>query len=80
VFAGLDTAVTLSIAANAWAANMTCTADVGFVMQTGFTNGLALDNVSMHVMLPEPGTFALAGLGLLPLGYMFRRRRKNDAE
>ena len=80
MFAGLDTVVTLSIAANAWAANMTCTADVGFAMQTGLTNGLALDNVSMRVMLPEPETFALAGLGLLPLGYMIRRRRKNDAE
>jgi hypothetical protein len=63
-----------------WVANTTGTVDMGFAMQTGFTNGLALDNVSMHVMLPEPGTFALAGLGLLPLGYMIRRRRKNEAE
>jgi hypothetical protein len=80
VFVGLDTVVTLSIAPIAWSANMTGTVDVGFAMQTGFTNGLALDNVSFHAMLPEPGTFALAGLGLLPLGYMIRRRRKNDAE
>jgi hypothetical protein len=63
-----------------WVSNKTGTVDMGFAMQTGFTNGLALDNVSMHVMLPEPGTFALAGLGLLPLGYMIRRRRKNEAE
>jgi len=63
-----------------WKSTKTGTVDIGFAMQTGFTNGIALDNVSMHVMLPEPGTFALAGLGLLPLGYMIRRRRKNDAE
>jgi len=63
-----------------WKSTKTGTIDIGFAMQTGFTNGLALDNVNMHVMLPEPGTFALAGLGLLPLGYMIRRRRKNDAE
>ena len=63
-----------------WVANTTGTVDMGFAMQTGFAQGLALDNVSMHVMLPEPGTFALAGLGLLPLGYMIRRRRKNEAE
>lgn len=63
-----------------WVANTTGTVDMGFAMQTGFTQGLALDNVSMHVMLPEPGTFALAGLGLLPLGYMIRRRRKNESE
>jgi len=63
-----------------WVANTTGTVDMAFAMQTGFGQGVALDNVSMHVMLPEPGTFALAGLGLLPLGYMIRRRRKNDAE
>jgi hypothetical protein len=63
-----------------WKATTTGTVDIGFAMQTGFTNGIALDNVSMHVMLPEPGTFVLAGLGLLPLGYMISRRRKNDAE
>lgn len=63
-----------------WKATTTGNVDIGFAMQTGFTNGIALDNVSMHVMLPEPGTFALAGLGLLPLGYMIRRRRKVDAE
>ena len=49
-------------------------------MQNGFATGVILHNVSFHAMLPEPGTFALAGLGLLPLGYMIRRRRKNDAE
>jgi len=59
----MDTVVTLSIAANAWAANTIGTVDVGFAMQTGFTNGLALDNVSMHVMIPEPRTVALARLG-----------------
>ncbi len=80
MFAGLDTVVTLRSTPYEWVANTTGTVDVGFAMQTGFTNGLALDNVSMHVMLPEPETFALAGLGLLPLGYMIRRRRKNDAE
>ncbi len=80
MFVGLDTVVTLSIAQIAWLPNMTGTVDVRFAMQTGFTNGLALDNVSFHAKLPEPGTFALAGLGLLPLGYMIRRRRKNDAE
>ena len=63
-----------------WVATRTGTVDLGFAMQTGFSQGVALDNVSMHVMLPEPGTFALAGLGLLPLGYMIRRRRNNDAE
>jgi len=63
-----------------WVANTTGTVDMAFAMQTGFGQGLALDNVSMHVMLPEPGTFALAGLGLLPLAYIIRRRRKNDAE
>ena len=63
-----------------WVANTTGTVDLGFAMQTGFGQGVALDNVSMHVMLPEPGTFALAGLGLLPLAYIVRRRRKNDAE
>ncbi len=63
-----------------WVANTTGTVDIGFAMQTGFTNGLALDNVSFHAMVPEPGTFALAGLGLLPLGYMIRRRRNTDAE
>ena len=63
-----------------WKATTTGTVDIGFAMQSGFTNGIALDNVSMHVMLPEPGTFALAGLGLLPLAYIIRRRRKNDAE
>jgi hypothetical protein len=63
-----------------WVANTTGTVDIGFAMQTGFTNGLALDNVSFHAMVPEPGTFALAGLGLLPLGYMIRRRRNTDSE
>ena len=63
-----------------WVANTTGTVDLGFAMQSGFVQGVALDNVSMHVMLPEPGTFALAGLGLLPLAYIIRRRRKNDAE
>ena len=63
-----------------WKSTKTGTIDIGFAMQTGFPQGVALDNVNMHVMLPEPGTFALAGLGLLPLGYMIRRRRKNDAE
>lgn len=63
-----------------WVANTTGTVDLGFAMQTGFSQGVALDNVSFHAMLPEPGTFALAGLGLLPLGYMIRRRRKVDAE
>jgi hypothetical protein len=63
-----------------WVANTTGTVDMAFAMQTGFGQGVALDNVSMHVMLPEPGTFALAGLGLLPLAYIIRRRRKNDAE
>ena len=53
--------------------------DIGFAMQSGFANGIALDNVSMHAMVPEPGSFVLAGLGLLPLGYMIRRR-KNDTE
>jgi hypothetical protein len=62
-----------------WVANTTGTVDIGFAMQTGFTNGIALDNISMHAMVPEPGSFVLAGLGLLPLGYMIRRR-KNDAE
>ncbi len=80
MFAGLDTVVTLRSTPYEWVANTTGTVDVGFAMQTGFTNGLALDNVSFHAKLPEPGTFALAGLGLLPLGYMIRRRRKNDAE
>ena len=63
-----------------WKATTTGTVDIGFAMQTGFGQGVALDNVNMHVMLPEPGTFALAGLGLLPLAYIIRRRRKNDAE
>ena len=63
-----------------WVAGTTGTVDLGFAMQSGFAQGVALDNVSMHVMLPEPGTFALAGLGLLPLAYIIRRRRKNDAE
>jgi len=62
-----------------WVANTTGTVDLGFAMQTGFAQGVALDNVSFHAMIPEPGTFALAGLGLLPLGYMIRRR-KTDAE
>ena len=62
-----------------WVANTTGTVDIGFAMQTGFTNGIALDNISMHAMVPEPGSFVLAGLGLLPLGYMIRRR-KNDTE
>lgn len=62
-----------------WVANTTGTVDIGFAMQTGFTNGIALDNINMHAMVPEPGSFVLAGLGLLPLGYMIRRR-KNDAE
>jgi len=62
-----------------WVANTTGTVDIGFAMQTGFGQGIALDNISMHAMVPEPGSFVLAGLGLLPLGYMIRRR-KNDAE
>ena len=62
-----------------WVATTTGTVDIGFAMQSGFTNGIALDNISMHAMVPEPGSFVLAGLGLLPLGYMIRRR-KNDAE
>ena len=62
-----------------WVATTTGTVDIGFAMQSGFTNGIALDNISMHAMVPEPGSFVLAGLGLLPLGYMIRRR-KNDTE
>lgn len=62
-----------------WVATTTGTVDIGFALQSGFTNGIALDNISMHAMVPEPGSFVLAGLGLLPLGYMIRRR-KNDAE
>ena len=62
-----------------WVATTTGTVDIGFALQSGFTNGIALDNISMHAMVPEPGSFVLAGLGLLPLGYMLRRR-KNDAE
>jgi len=63
-----------------WVATRTGTVDIGFAMQTGFSQGVALDNVSFHAMVPEPGTFALAGLGLLPLGYMIRRRRNTDSE
>lgn len=63
-----------------WVASTTGTVDLGFAMQNGFAQGVALDNVSFHAMVPEPGTFALAGLGLLPLGYMIRRRRNTDAE
>jgi len=63
-----------------WTATSTGTVNFGFASQLNFNTGVALDNVSFHAMLPEPGTFALAGLGLLPLGYMIRRRRKNDAE
>ena len=62
-----------------WVAKTTGTVDLGFAMQNGFAQGVALDNISMHAMVPEPGSFVLAGLGLLPLGYMIRRR-KNDAE
>lgn len=62
-----------------WVATSTKTVDIGFVMQNGFASGVALDNVSFHAMVPEPGSFVLAGLGLLPLGYLIRRR-KNDAE
>jgi hypothetical protein len=62
-----------------WVSTTTGNVDVGFAMQTGTGLGVALDNVSFHAMVPEPGSFVLAGLGLLPLGYMIRRR-KNDAE
>jgi hypothetical protein len=62
-----------------WVAGTTGTVDLGFAMQSGYVQGVALDNISMHAMVPEPGSFVLAGLGLLPLGYMIRRR-KNDAE
>jgi len=63
-----------------WVATTTGNVELGFAMQTGNGLGVALDNVSFHAMVPEPGTFALAGLGLLPLAYIIRRRRKNDAE
>ncbi|MFZ4782700.1 MAG: PEP-CTERM sorting domain-containing protein [Armatimonadaceae bacterium] len=57
----------------------TFSVDIGFAMQSGFGQGIALDNVNFQAVVPEPGSFVLAGLGLLPLGYMIRRR-KNDAE
>jgi hypothetical protein len=57
----------------------TFSVDIGFAMQSGFGQGVALDNVNFQAVVPEPGSFILAGLGLLPLGYMIRRR-KNDAE
>jgi len=65
----LATPVTLTSTHYEWAANATGVADVGYAIQTSFTIGLALDNVSVHAMLPEPGTFALAGLGLPQLSY-----------
>ncbi|MFM7188918.1 MAG: hypothetical protein ACKO14_13990 [Armatimonadota bacterium] len=68
-YVGLATPVTLTYTHYEWATNATGTVDVGYAMQTSFTNGLALDNVSVHAMPPEPGTFALAGLGLPQLSY-----------
>ena len=63
-----------------WVSTKTGTVDIGFAMQSGGTQGLALDNVNFQAVVPEPGSFVLAGLGLLPLAYIIRRRRKNDAE
>jgi len=63
-----------------WVSTKTGTVDIGFAMQSTFASGVAIDNVSFQAIVPEPGTFALAGLGLLPLGYMIRRRRNNDTE
>lgn len=63
-----------------WVSNKTGTVDIGFAMQGLTDRGIALDNVSFQAIVPEPGTFALAGFGLLPLGYMIRRRRNNDTE
>ncbi|MEK7408026.1 MAG: choice-of-anchor C family protein [Acidobacteriota bacterium] len=37
--------------------------------------GPALDNVSVNQIIPEPGTFALFGLGLVAAGFLRRLRR-----
>ncbi len=37
--------------------------------------GPALDNVSVEQIVPEPGTFALFGLGLIAAGFLRRLRR-----
>jgi PEP-CTERM motif len=38
---------------------------------------VGVDNVSLNALaaVPEPGTFALLGVGLVPLGFLLRRRR-----
>ncbi len=46
--------------------------DLAFADQTGFTNESLLIQWSLHAQIPEPGTIALMGLGLL--GFAARRR------
>jgi len=43
-----------------------------------FTSGpfTAMDNLTLGVVVPEPSAFALAALGLLPLGFVGWRRRR----
>lgn len=55
-------------------ASRTGDVDLTFAAQNIGGNGVALDGMSVHVMVPEPSTFAFAVLGLLPLGYVIRRR------
>lgn len=44
---------------------------------SGSSHGLAIDDVNLVVAIPEPGTFALALLGMGPLGVVAARRRKS---
>lgn len=57
-------------------ASRTGAIDLTFASQTAGNSGIALDGMDVHVMVPEPSTFAFAVLGLLPLGYVIRRRTK----
>lgn len=46
--------------------------------QSGNTGnfGPAMDEVSLQVIIPEPGSIGLLAAGLLPMGLLLRRRRK----
>ena len=47
-----------------------------FLSTTTGSRGPAIDGLDLHILLPEPGSFAIAAMGLLPLAFVLRRRRK----